>query len=46
MRGPIDYIVVGFVANNFKGEILKELTTSVDKGVIAVLDIALNYQRR
>ncbi len=41
MRGPIDYIVVGFPGNNFKGEILQELATASENGTIAVLDIAL-----
>lgn len=41
MRGPIDYIVVGFVGNNFKGEILGELATAVNNGTIAVLDLAV-----
>lgn len=41
MRGPIDYIIVGFTGNNFKGEILKELGDAVDKGTIAVLDLAV-----
>lgn len=41
MRGPIDYVVVGFVGNKFDGSILKELTASVDNGTIAVLDLAL-----
>lgn len=41
MRGPIDYIVVGFNGNNFKGEILQELSTAIEQGVIAVLDLAL-----
>jgi hypothetical protein len=41
MRGPIDYIVVEFIGNNFKGEILDELTKATDSGAIAVLDIAL-----
>lgn len=41
MRGPIDYIVVGFEGNNFKGEILEELKKASDNGVIAVLGIAL-----
>jgi hypothetical protein len=41
MRGPIDFIVVGFEGNNFKGEILKELNTAVSNGVIAVLALGL-----
>lgn len=41
MRGPIDYIVVGFTGNKFKGDILAELATSVEQGVISVLDLAV-----
>ncbi len=41
MRGPIDYIVVQFKGNNFKGEILEELIKASDAGVIAVLDLAV-----
>ena len=41
MRGPIDYIVVGFDGNNFTGEILKELKTATDNGTIAVLELAV-----
>lgn len=41
MRGPIDYIVVGFPGNKFKGEVLQELSVAVESGAIAVLDIAL-----
>ncbi len=41
MRGPIDYIVVGFPGNKFKGEVLEALSTAVANGTIAVLDIAL-----
>lgn len=41
MRGPIDYLVVGFPGNKFKGEILQELVTASEQGTIAVLDLAL-----
>lgn len=41
MRGPIDYIIVGFADNNFKGEIITELKKAVDAGTIAVLDLGL-----
>lgn len=41
MRGPIDYIVVAFDGNNFKGEILKELIKARDSKIIDVLDISL-----
>ncbi|MFO0781979.1 MAG: DUF6325 family protein [Candidatus Saccharimonadales bacterium] len=41
MRGPIDYIVVGFEGNNFTGEILEELRKVTAQGTIAVLDLAM-----
>ncbi len=41
MRGPIDYIVVGFKGNKFNGEILNALGDAVANGTIAVLDLAL-----
>lgn len=41
MRGPIDYIVVGFVGNKFDGSILKELSAAVEAGTIGVLDLAV-----
>lgn len=41
MRGPIDYIIIGFEGNNFKGEVLKELEKVVNDGTIAVLDLAV-----
>ena len=41
MRGPIDYIVVGFDGNNFTGEILEELDKAVNSGAIAVLELAV-----
>lgn len=41
MRGPIDYIIVGFSVNNFTGEILKELEAAVKNKTIAVLALAI-----
>lgn len=41
MRGPIDYIVVEFQGNKFKGEVLNALKKAMDNGTIDVLDIAL-----
>ncbi len=41
MRGPIDFLVVGFDGNNFTGEILSELGKSIDSGVISVLALAV-----
>lgn len=41
MRCPIDYLVVGFAGNKFKGEIVTELASAVEQGIIAVLDLAV-----
>lgn len=41
MRGPIDYIIVGFKETNFTGDILKELEKVSKDGTIKVLDIAV-----
>lgn len=41
MRGPIDYIVVGFEGNKFDGSVLKALADSIDKGIIALVDLAV-----
>ena len=41
MRGPIDYIIVGFEGNKFDGSILKTIADAVDKGIIGV--IALSF---
>jgi hypothetical protein len=40
MRGPIDYIIVGFEGNKFDGSILKALGDAIDSGVIALVDLA------
>ncbi len=41
MRGPIDYIIVGFRETNFTGDILKELDKANKNGTIKVLDLAV-----
>lgn len=41
MRGPIDYIIVGFTENNFTGEIINELAKASDAGTIQVLALGL-----
>ena len=38
--GPIQYIVVGFPGNNFKGEIIPALGDLVKAGTIRVMDLA------
>ncbi len=39
MRGPIDYIIVGFEGNTFDGSILKAIGDALDQGVIALVDL-------
>lgn len=41
MRGPIDYIIVGFEGNKFDGSILKALGDAIDKGVIDLVTLAV-----
>jgi hypothetical protein len=38
--GPVEYAVIAFPGNNFKGEIVPELGKLVDKGIIKILDLA------
>jgi hypothetical protein len=38
--GPIQYIVLGFPGNNFKGEIIPALGDIVQAGIIRVMDLA------
>jgi len=44
MRGPIDYIIVGFEGNKFDGSILKAIADACDKGIISL--IALSFIRK
>lgn len=39
--GPVTYLVVEFIGNQFKGEILPELQALVDNGLIRVLDFVV-----
>lgn len=41
MRGPIDYIVVGFEGNKFDGSILDALGDAIDKGIIDLVALSL-----
>lgn len=41
MRGPIDYIIVGFEGSKFDGSILKALATAIDDGTIALVGLAV-----
>jgi hypothetical protein len=40
MRGPIDYIIVGFEGNKFDGSILQAVGEAVDKGIISLVALS------
>ncbi|MEZ6330751.1 MAG: hypothetical protein R3B12_01915 [Candidatus Saccharimonadales bacterium] len=44
MRGPIDYLVVGFEGNKFDGSVLEALSDAIDKNIIRV--IALGFVQK
>ncbi len=39
--GPVEYIIVGFPGNQFKGDIVPELAKLVESGTIRILDLVL-----
>lgn len=39
--GPVDYLVVEFPGSNFNGEIMPELVSLVERGIVRVLDLVL-----
>lgn len=39
--GPLEYLVVAFPGNRFKGEIIPALREAVDKGIIRIVDMVL-----
>lgn len=39
--GPVEYLIVGFEGNKFKGEIIPALTELLDYGLIRILDLAV-----
>jgi hypothetical protein len=39
--GPVEYLVVGFEGNRFRGEIIPALTALLDQGLIRMLDLAI-----
>lgn len=41
MRGPIDFIVVGFEGNKFDGSILNAIGDAIDKGIIDLVAMGL-----
>jgi uncharacterized membrane protein len=38
--GPVEYVVIGFPGNRFKGEIVPALAELVDNDVIRIIDVA------
>jgi uncharacterized membrane protein len=38
--GPVEYVVIGFPGNRFKGEIVPEVAELVDNGVVRIIDVA------
>lgn len=41
MRGPIDYIIVGFENAKFDGSVLAALADAIEKGVIALIALSV-----
>jgi hypothetical protein len=41
MRGPIDFIIVGFEGNKFDGSILNAIGDAIDKGIIDLVALGL-----
>ena len=41
MRGPIDFIIVGFEGNKFDGSILAALSDAIDNKIISLVALAL-----
>jgi len=38
-RGPVEYVIIGFPGNEFKGEIVPALADLVDSGTIRIIDL-------
>jgi uncharacterized membrane protein len=38
--GPVEYMIVAFPGNNFKGEIIPALAELVDNGTVRIIDLA------
>jgi uncharacterized membrane protein len=38
--GPVEYVVIGFPGNRFKGEIVPAIAELVDNGLIRIIDVA------
>lgn len=41
MRGPIDFIIVGFEGNKFNGDILQALNDAMDQGIIDLIALSV-----
>jgi hypothetical protein len=41
MRGPIDFLIVGFEGGQFDGSVMEALTDAVQEGVIDLLDLSI-----
>lgn len=39
--GPVEYIVIGFPGNQFKGEIIPALQELVDNGIVRIIDLTV-----
>ena len=39
--GPVEYVVLGFPGNQFKGEVVPELVKLVDSGTIRIIDLVV-----
>ena len=37
--GPVEYVIIGFPGNQFKGEIVPALTELVENGTVRILDL-------
>jgi hypothetical protein len=42
--GPVEFIILDFPGNRFKGEIVPALSDLVDSGLIRILDLAFVYK--
>jgi hypothetical protein len=43
--GPVDYLIVAFPGNEFRGEIAPALAELVEAGTIRIIDIASSARR-
>lgn len=37
--GPVEYLIIGFPGNKFKGEIVPEITELINNGIIRIIDL-------